>query len=108
MEESSSARPSRKRQASRKSEEPTSQSKKQKSTYNQVTVNLNERIAKAMEDVLVTTHNESFREKCLNTLGAANGSEAGKIIEDLIVKFKDNKKQKAIKENSKKINENSP
>lgn len=61
-----------------------------------------------MQEVLVTTLNESFREKCLNTLDVSNGSEAGEKVQGLIDNFKGNKKQKAIKENSEKINENSP
>lgn len=81
--------------------------KKQKTKYNKVSVNLNQRLSKAIKDVLVTNLNESFREKCLRTLDSKNGSEAGEKVEKLIVKFKDNKKQKAIKENSGKINENS-
>lgn len=105
MEDSSQAK-SRKRHVS--PSHPNSQRKKQKSSYNRVTVDLTKRLSKAMKDVIVTNLNETYREKCLNTLGADNGSEAGEVIEDLIVKFKDNKKQKAIKENSEKINENSP
>lgn len=102
--EKKSPRKSKKRPAA----ESPSPSKKQKPRYNNSTVNLSQRIAKAMKDVLVTTLDESFREECLNILGVENGSEAGEKIEELIVKFKDNKRQKAIKEKSEKINENSP
>lgn len=71
-----------------------------KASYNTATVDLTQRISKAMKDVLVTTLDENFRKECLSTLGVDNGSEAGKKIEELIVKFKDNKKLKAIKEKS--------
>lgn len=71
--------------------------KKRKARCIKTTVNLTQRISKAMKDVLVTTLDESFREECLSTLGVVNGSEAGKKIEELIVKFKDNKKPKTIK-----------
>lgn len=86
-----------KRPASPIIEEATqSASKKKKSTYNRVTVNLAKRLSSAMESVVVTNLNESFREKCLDTLDANNGSEAGEKIEELITKFK-NKKQKGGK-----------
>ena len=97
---------SKKRPASPESQSKPS-NKKRKSTYNRVSINLTERLAKAMKDVIVTNLNEPYRKKCLTTLGADNGSEAGEKIGSLITKFKDNKKQKTIKGNSAKINENS-
>lgn len=98
---------SQKRPASPESQNKPSK-KKHKSSYNRVSINLNQRLAQVMKDVIVTSLNEPYREKCLTLLGADNGSEAGEKLEELLEKFKDNKKQKAIKGNSKKINENSP
>lgn len=107
METQRSRLRSQKRPASPDSQNKPS-NKKHKPTYNQVSINLTQRLAKAVKDVIVTNLNEPYREKCLTTIGADNGSEAGKKVEALIVKFKDSKKQKAIKGNSEKINENSP
>lgn len=64
-------------------------SKKAKST-----IDLNLRIASAFKNVIVTTRNENFRDKCLQILQVTNGSEAGKKIEKLLVEFKDSKKAK--------------
>lgn len=81
--------------------------KKTRTRYNKATVNLTPRLAKAMGDVVVTNLNETYRQRCLKTLEADNGSKAAERIEELLEKFKGNKRQKAIKENSEKINENS-
>jgi cobalamin-dependent methionine synthase I len=82
--------------------------KRKRARNSDVTVDLNDRIARAMEDVLVTSIHGDLRQKCLQTLQVQNGSEAGEKIKELLEKFKGNKRQKAIKENSEKINENSP
>lgn len=58
------------------------------------TVDLNLRIANAFKSVIVMTHNEEFRDRCLTILGVTNGSEAGKKVEALLRKFKDSKKAK--------------
>lgn len=96
----------KKRPHQESSEEPPL--KKTRTRYNRVTANLNSRIAKAMGEVLVTNLHETYRQQCLNTLQVDSGSAAGEKIGVLLEKFKGNKRQKAIKENSEKINENSP
>lgn len=107
--EQSPSERSKKRPASPELLQQLSSKKKQKVKYNRATVNLNQRISKAISEVIVTSLNDSFRDKCLQTLDVANGSEAGEKVEDLLAEFKGNQKQqKAIKENSQKINENSP
>lgn len=58
------------------------------------TVDLNLRMASAFKNVIVTTRNEEFREKCLQILKVTNGSEAEKKVGELLVKFKDSKKAK--------------
>jgi hypothetical protein len=82
--------------------------KKTRTKYNRATINLTQRLAKAMGEVVVTNLNESYRQQCLKTLSAQNGSEAAERIEELLENFKGNKRQKAIKKSSEKINENSP
>lgn len=88
--------------------EPFSTGSSQEKSQDRVAINLTHRLADCLKDVIVTNLDESFRDKYLATLGVKNGSGAGEKIEELIVKFKDNEKQKAIKGNSEKINENSP
>lgn len=82
--------------------------KKQKLRYNRATVSLSRRLATAVGEHVTTNLNEQHREQILKTLNADNGTEAGEKCEDLLVKFKGKSKQKAIKEKSEKINENSP
>jgi hypothetical protein len=86
----------RKRSAS--PDHPRSSGKKKKQS---VSVNLGERFAKAIGDVIVTSVNEDHRQKCLDTLGANNGSEATKRIELLVETLKASKKRRTIKEVSK-------
>ncbi|CRK94341.1 CLUMA_CG007856, isoform A, partial [Clunio marinus] len=99
---------SQKRESSPDSSSQSSKGKKNKAKYNNVTVNINQRIAKAFEEHLVSTTNESHREKCLMTLGAANGSEAGRKVAELLDNFK-GKKQRIDDESSiEKSMKNSP
>jgi cobalamin-dependent methionine synthase I len=74
--------------------EPQSSAKKPRIKYNRVSINLAPRLAKAMGEVVVTNLNEEHRQQCLKTLNAQNGSEATEKIEELLEKFKGNKRQK--------------
>jgi hypothetical protein len=77
---------------------PQSSSKKKRQG---VAVNLGERFAKAIGEVLVSSVNEDHRQKCLDTLGVNNGSEATERIEILVKTLKASKERRAIKTDSK-------
>lgn len=56
-------------------------------------VNLCQRLGKSIEDLLVSCRNETFREQCLQILGAENGSDAGIKTRELAMKLKDSRQK---------------
>lgn len=85
---------------------PDSSTKKQKSRYNKVSVNLTQRLSKAFAEHMTTSLNDTHRRECLNTLSAENSSEAGEKVGEMLKKFKEAGKHKASN-GSPEINGNS-
>lgn len=101
---------SKKRPASPPVVATQSATKKLKTRYNRATVDLNKRLSNAFAEHLTSNLNEEHRAKCLRTLNADSGSQAGEKVEELLAKFKGSNrisKQKTTKGSSEKINGNS-
>ena len=75
-------------------------------------VDLCQRLSKAIENILTITKNEEFRGSCFELLGVENASDAGVKIKELAEKLKGKKSQKKQRGDKKsaplkrKINEN--
>ncbi|KAL7041846.1 hypothetical protein ACKWTF_000926 [Chironomus riparius] len=76
-------------------------------------VDLCQRISKAIENILILTKNEEFRKSCFQLLGVENSSDAGTKIKELAESLKGKKQQQQQHKGDKKraplkrkINEN--
>lgn len=76
-------------------------------------VDLCQRFSKAIENILIITKNEDFRQRCFKLLGVENGSDAGTKLKELAEQLKGKKQHQQQNKGDKKrvslkrkINEN--
>lgn len=83
---------------------PTQESGQVRATHSGLEqVDLCQRFAKSIEDLLISCKNEKFRDECFKILGVENGSDAGIKTRELAMMLKD-KRQNVGRGTKRKLN----